>query len=181
MAILNSLLISLYRGGALYRHQNDYLKNTRIILSKLILHFILGYVLTVVSTELLILNHGTTFNSGVRYSYLSYPFFGVSVICLAMCIFCLSANCESAINLGSIYAGPAMAFMGVTFPILSMPAIGQFLSHIYPSRLYIDHIIQSNSTPFDLTIFFNNIIGYGSFLGLGVVIYIIKTMSNNRE
>lgn len=88
---------------------------------------------------------------GFFYGYLSWPMHGQWLYLLlgilfavfagqaiGLLIFTLTMNVTQAISMGAAYSAPAFAFVGITFPAESMPALAQ----IWRTLLPITHYMQ---------------------------------------
>ena len=49
----------------------------------------------------------------------------------------LTANLRMATSLAAFYTGPALAYMGISFPQMGMPAFGQFWGNLLPVTHYV--------------------------------------------
>lgn len=54
----------------------------------------------------------------------------------------LTANLRMATSLAAFYTGPALAYMGISFPQMGMPAFGQFWGNLLPVTHYVRLLVS---------------------------------------
>ena len=90
------------------------------------------------------------------FKYLGMPLRGgFAVTCAGTILFVLAyqavgllfigllGNFRLSVSLAAVYAAPAFAFTGITFPILGMPLFAKFWSALLPLTWYLEFLVRS--------------------------------------
>lgn len=99
----------------------------------------------------------------------------LAVWLIVLFLFFLLKDGVRVTSIGSSWLAPAFGFMGVTFPVQSMPQFAQYYRSIMPSSHYIDTHVKVANHGQNI---WDTLLGFSSYLGFLVLVPIIILLIN---
>lgn len=152
------------------------------VLGKLIPYFAMFLCMILITYTIYYSIYGGLLSGNIFIMFLTTLLFLFAQQMMAVFIVSLTVNLRLSLSIGAFYTVLAFSFAGVTFPVMSMPAIAQWYSNLLPLKHYLTIIIDQTLRGIPVRYNLDDFLWLIAFTIFGLIgFFLLKTHVPNEE